>query len=248
MSNIIIGKHTLESLTSGMYLEPYVVFREYIQNAADSIDEAIRAGILAQEEGSISIELFPLERRIIVKDNGTGISSSCAENVLVSIGNSKKTSDYSRGFRGIGRLSGLSYSTTLTFETSSNKEKVGTRVRIDANRLVQLLSSKGEIDTSAMDVLNEVCSVELFKEKESAHYFNVYMDGIDESFGLNDYDSIISYIEQNAPVSYAPESFRWGNEIINRMRKKGVLVQSYNISVVCGGKQYLFLSRIGMFF
>ena len=42
MSEIIIGKHTLESLTSGMYADPYVVFREYIQNSTDAIDSAYK--------------------------------------------------------------------------------------------------------------------------------------------------------------------------------------------------------------
>ena len=45
MRSIVIGKHTLESLTSGMYSDPYVVFREYIQNSVDSVDEAIRAKV-----------------------------------------------------------------------------------------------------------------------------------------------------------------------------------------------------------
>lgn len=46
--NIIIGKHTLESLTSGMYADPFVVFREYVQNCVDSIDNAVSQGILRQ--------------------------------------------------------------------------------------------------------------------------------------------------------------------------------------------------------
>ena len=46
MGNIVIGKHALESLTTGMYSDPLVVFREYIQNSADAIDEALLKGIL----------------------------------------------------------------------------------------------------------------------------------------------------------------------------------------------------------
>ena len=36
--DISVGKFTLESLTTGMYSEPESCFREYIQNAVDSID------------------------------------------------------------------------------------------------------------------------------------------------------------------------------------------------------------------
>lgn len=45
--DISIGKFTLESLTTGMYSEPESCYREYIQNAVDSLDSAIEQGILA---------------------------------------------------------------------------------------------------------------------------------------------------------------------------------------------------------
>ena len=109
MSSIIIGKHTLESLTSGMYSDSYVVFREYIQNSVDSIDEAIRAGVLLPGSEQISVRLVPTDNQIVIHDNGLGISTVDAEKTLISIGNSKKSSENSRGFRGIGRLSALSY-------------------------------------------------------------------------------------------------------------------------------------------
>ena len=39
--DLIIGKYTLESLTNGMYASPLDMYREYIQNAVDSFDEAV---------------------------------------------------------------------------------------------------------------------------------------------------------------------------------------------------------------
>ena len=74
--NIIIGKHTLESLTSGMYADPFVVFREYVQNCVDSIDNAVSQGILKRGEEQITVRLSPLERRIVIRDNGLGIAWS----------------------------------------------------------------------------------------------------------------------------------------------------------------------------
>ena len=90
MKNIVIGKHTLESLTSGMYSDPYVVFREYIQNAADAIDVAVQQGVLPPCAGKINISLSPTDRRIIILDNGIGLSAQNAEQTLVSIGNSSE--------------------------------------------------------------------------------------------------------------------------------------------------------------
>ena len=91
MGGVIIGKHTLESLTSGMYSDPYVVFREYIQNSADAIDAAVSGGILPAGGGLIHITLAPGEGRLSFSDNGTGIPASQAESTLISIGNSKKS-------------------------------------------------------------------------------------------------------------------------------------------------------------
>ena len=59
MGSIVIGKHTLESLTTGMYADPFVVYREYIQNAADSIDGAIECGVLKREDNYIDVRIAP---------------------------------------------------------------------------------------------------------------------------------------------------------------------------------------------
>ena len=130
MSSIIIGKHTLESLTSGMYSDSYVVFREYIQNSVDSIDEAVRLGVLTPGDEQIVVRLAPTENQIVITDNGLGIPSIDVEKTLISIGNSKKSSESSRGFRGIGRLAALSYCQRLTFSTSFKGESVATHIYI----------------------------------------------------------------------------------------------------------------------
>ena len=38
--NIEVGKFTLESLTTGMYSDPMIVYREYIQNSVDALEFA----------------------------------------------------------------------------------------------------------------------------------------------------------------------------------------------------------------
>lgn len=234
MSNIIIGKHTLESLTTGMYADPYVVFREYIQNAADAIDNAVRQGILSKSDAEIVIHLSPAERSIIISDNGTGLSVDEAEQTLISIGNSKKTSEFDRGFRGIGRLAALGYCAKLTFETSTLAEKTGTRIVIDSRKLSQLLTAKDDRDVTITEVLGQVYFVEQYPENGESHYFRVILNEVDESSGLNDYENVISYISQNAPVPYDPSAFVWGEEITRRLRAEGLEVNSYNILVSFG--------------
>ena len=234
MNNIVIGKHTLESLTSGMYSDPYVVYREYIQNATDSIDDAFHQGLLNPGEDSINIDINPSERRISIFDNGCGVPSNLAVKTLISIGNSRKDSSNSRGFRGIGRLSALSYCSKLTFETSYFSEKQGTRIVIDSKQLSELLAQVSDADVSVLDVLQQVYSHSTFPEKAKRHYFRVIMDGVDIASDLTNVSEVISYISQNAPVPYDKAGFPLGYEITQRIRKEGVAIRSYNIFVSCG--------------
>lgn len=236
MGNIIIGKHVLESLTTGMYADPFVVFREYIQNAADSIDEAVADGIISQENSKIEVIISPNERRITIKDNGTGIGRGEAERTLISVGNSKKSQSASRGFRGIGRLAALSYCGKLIFETSFIGEKNSTRITIDAKKLSERLSLQEREDVSAEEVLEGVYSVEYFQEHEREHYLNVIMESIDPESELNDHHKIHEYLIQNIPVTYDAEKFTWGNEIKRRLKNEGYLIQEYNIYLTYAGK------------
>lgn len=234
-NNIVIGKHTLESLTSGMYSDPYVVFREYIQNAADSIDDAYKANVLDKGKDRINISVSPLERLIVIEDNGLGIPSDKAEKTLVSIGNSQKTSDNSRGFRGIGRLSALSYCSKLTFETSFAGEDIVSKVIIDATKLAELLSFNTDVDVSVIEVLDKVYTTEFTPAPAESHYFKVIMEGVDDSSKLTVYEEVLSYLSQNVPVPYDPK-FTWGKEIIKRLKAEGYDEPKYNVFLTYGDK------------
>src|SRR6266496_200870 len=105
---VTIGKDTLELLSSGMYIEPLSIYREYVQNAADSLDEAAALGLqLARSGGSIEITMNPSERWIKLRDQGVGIRESSFTKTLTTIGSSKKRRMAARGFRGIARLASL---------------------------------------------------------------------------------------------------------------------------------------------
>ena len=53
--NVQVGKYTLESLTTGMYSDPKIVYREYIQNAVDSLENAVTHGLLEPQGMRIDI-------------------------------------------------------------------------------------------------------------------------------------------------------------------------------------------------
>ena len=55
-TEVFIGKDVLELLSSSMYVNPLSIFREYIQNSTDGIDDAVSAGLLSNtDDGRINI-------------------------------------------------------------------------------------------------------------------------------------------------------------------------------------------------
>ena len=171
--NITIGKYTLETLTVGMYDSPKDLYREYIQNSADSIDLAIEQGLLKQDGGLIDVYISNEKKEIKIKDNGTGIPSNEVEKFLLDIGNSKKILTKERGFRGIGRLAGLAYCDKLVFETSYKGEDIKSIVIFDAKKLRDNLY---QIDNnnSLSTIVEEVVSIETEKETKKHTTRNNY--------------------------------------------------------------------------
>src|SRR5712691_1165286 len=101
--SVRIGKDVIEILTTGMYVSPVTIYREYIQNAADSIDAARSQGLLgAAKRGRVSIAFDHPARSVIVRDNGAGIAASEALPILLAVGGSPKRGTQARGFRGVG--------------------------------------------------------------------------------------------------------------------------------------------------
>ena len=103
-SDVMIGKYAIESLTTGMYTDPFVIYREYIQNAADSIDEAIKSKTIDKSQTLIKVAIDSANRKIVIEDNGTGLKSASAYRVLSDIGNSQKIQGQNRGIHWVNTL------------------------------------------------------------------------------------------------------------------------------------------------
>ena len=85
-----VGKNILDNLTTGMYSDSKVIYREYIQNACDQIDLATKIGLLAPNEGSIDIFTDSHKRYISIRDNATGVCSDMFIEDVGDIANSNK--------------------------------------------------------------------------------------------------------------------------------------------------------------
>lgn len=226
-----VGKYTLESLTTGMYSDPKIVYREYIQNSVDSLEHAVSLGMLEQQGMRIDIIVNADESYISIKDNGTGISAAEAAQTLMNVGSSKKRNANNRGFRGIGRLGGMSYSNTLVFTTSAENEKVKTVVSFDCKKLRHLLVPGEYEDMSLSAVLEEITTIETFPEKEEKHYLCVEMVDVNGFSDLLDIDAARSYISQVAPLPYQSRHFIYTSQLKSYLSDNGYVVEEFPIFV-----------------
>lgn len=230
-TEVQVGKYTLESLTTGMYSDPKIVYREYIQNSVDALESAIRDGLLELQSMRIDIIVNVENAYISIRDNGTGISKDVAKATLMNVGNSQKRSSNNRGFRGIGRLGGMSYCDTLVFTTSAENEDVKTVVSFDCKQLRQLLIPGQYEDLSLSDVLERITTVSILPEKKEKHYFLVEMQDVDSFSDLLDIDIVKSYIAQVAPLPYQSRHFIYISQLKEFLTQNGYAIEEFPIFV-----------------
>lgn len=220
--DIKIGKDVLELLSTSMYVDPLTVYREYIQNSADAIDEARRDGVLgAQDAGSVRIQIDLQSRNVRIRDNGTGICAKDFVTRLTSVGASRKRGASARGFRGVGRLAGLGYARELVFRTKVLGEKRASEMRWDCRRLRSAIRSDDFVgDLNA--IVRECVNVRPIEGETEDHFFEVELLGLTRHRNdrLLDEQAVRSYLAQVAPVPFSPD-FRFGAEIQSVLDRDG---------------------------
>ncbi len=229
MLDVSIGKFTLESLTTGMYSDARIVYREYIQNSVDSLEDAVSEQLL--EPSSVRIDIVVDEAReyISIRDNGVGIPAATAGSVLLSVGKSQKRHSKNRGFRGIGRLGGMSYCNTLTFTTSVEGENTATIVSFNCKKLREMLVPDAYEELDLASVLSSVTTISTKNEAPHKHYFTVEMLGVDPLSGLLDYEDIENYISQVAPLPYRSRIFARVTDIHRHLNDFGYEIEEFPI-------------------
>lgn len=231
IENVQVGKYTLESLTTGMYSDPKIVYREYIQNSVDSLETAVASNLLEPQGMRIDIVINAEESTISIRDNGMGISCLDAKETLMNVGNSKKRHSNNRGFRGIGRLGGMSYCDILIFTTSAENESQKTIVRFDCKRLRDLLIPGQYEDMSLSNVLSEITTVSVEPEKPEKHYFLVEMKNVSSFSDLLNIDAAKSYISQVAPLPYQSRRFIYSSQLHEYLSEHGYKIEEFPIFV-----------------
>lgn len=218
-TEVIIGKDILELISSSMYVDPLAIYREYIQNSADSIDAAKAAHILKPKSlGRIDITFDQTARSVKIRDNGAGVPSGEFAQRLTSIGGSAKRGTSARGFRGIGRLAGLGYCQELIFRSRSIADSTVQELHWDCRKFKSLLldhTYKGSLH----DLIEKIASVRNVPATGwPAHFYEVEL--IKPIRIKNDIlmspDVISHYLSQVSPVPFSPQ-FRFGHDIYAKL-------------------------------
>lgn len=202
-----VRKKILSMLMFQLYSDERTIYREYVQNALDSINKAIDTRVLDQaKDGVVNIDIDVKHKVIKIKDNGAGIESANAVRTLLDISPSNKDGVSQAGMYGIGRLVGGGYCHELIFRTSARGEAIGTQITFDVDKIWQMVE-KDEEDYLATYVINECTIRESIPAEESDHYFEVELKGVkdDAAPSLLDAETIINYLREVAPVEYKSE-------------------------------------------
>lgn len=224
------GRHLIDIITSGMYSHPFMVLREYLQNAADAIDAAVRSKTLVSGKGRIEILVDGESRTLTIADNGSGVSPDDIVDTLCSIGCSGKKRFQERGFRGIGRLGGIGYCDRLIFETRKNRSEPVASVIWDAAAIRKELADGDKGRTDLAEAISRNVSITLRESSdEPTRFFRVSLVGVERFHKdlLMNIPQMQNYLQQVAPVPFNYEDFPLGREIDSELEEVNGYRQYY---------------------
>lgn len=197
-----IGTGNLALALGKLYTDPFVIYREYIQNACDGIELALRQGLINQHEAVISIQIDKSE--ISIKDRGIGVSAFDIGPRLVDVGNSTKWKDGLIGQYGIGRLIAAQYCQKIIFETSFPGQNLKSILTWDTEKAFELIDSHEYDDATA--IIDSVTHIDRQEASLEEHYFRVRLCGIKPHVDhLIDVQAVREYVSLIAPVDYSME-------------------------------------------
>lgn len=222
-----MGLRLLETLTSALYEDPIVFFREYVQNSADAFTRH------PVTNARIDIKIDKKNKRIVFLDNGYGIPKKNFIDKMTSIGKSDKNKAIDQiGFRGIGRLAAMPFCKELIFKNKVENEEEIQVFSWDGEKYNTLLSQSETDDLeSAIEQITQK-SVLKYEGNISDHFFKVelvsYRTEIEELVNGKDFKQKLSRL---LPLKYA-DSFEAKKAIHNHYKKfMGESLEKYEFDV-----------------
>jgi molecular chaperone HtpG len=202
----------LEVLTQGLYPNVLDVVREYVQNSYDAILKHLNE--YHRQDYKIQINING--RSLFIADNGIGMTEEQIKQYRY-VGFSEKKLGEEAGFRGIGKLSGISVADKLIVTSKAEKSLRRYKLVFDAQAMLsEIMKLKREGKNKPLNELIQD-NTELGSEEEStdSHYTVVELYNIRAEHSiLLDPTYISNYVSQICPVPFH-SSFKYHN-VINK--------------------------------
>lgn len=236
----IIGRDILETLTSSLYENPIVAFREYVQNSVDAYYLAKKTNQI-KDPLRIDITVNKEKREIYIKDNGYGITENFEE-IMRQIGNSGKLYDeHSIGFRGIGRLSGMPFCDKLIFRNKIQSQDYTQTFTWDGTAYKRLLSKESASQQTLEKVIADITEYKKVDDADittNDHFFEVQLIGYDSELGdVILHQSFRNNLSKLLPVRY-DDKFVHRSEIEHKYQDFfGKKLQDYTCCIYLDGKE-----------
>lgn len=232
------GVRLLETLTSALYEDPIIFFREYVQNSVDAYMVKRRDPSKAFDGFYTDITIDEERSCITILDNGYGIEEGEFKRKMMRIGYSDKGPMTGQiGFRGIGRLSGLPFCSRLVFTSKPEGLNKCLVFTWDGDEFEALLDQ--ENDTALDEAVERITkpTEETYEGPVGDHFFRVEMRGYKEAATdlLRDKDFEMK-LRRMLPLQYSPD-FTHQDTIKDRYQEfMGKNLDEYSFAVRLNGK------------
>lgn len=215
--SVIIGRNLLETITSALYENPIILFREYVQNSLDAYNFAISEGKKKKlDDFCVSINIDKDNEIIKIVDNGYAIyTDEKFHEDMLGFGNSNKN-DRSKyiGFRGIGRISALPFCESLTFISKATDSDHRNICIWNGADYVKLLNS--DYDGTFQDVVQKIVQITSEPDNTTDHYFHVIIKGFKlELIDVLESNTFKNNLIKMLPLKYNPK-FSRASDIVKK--------------------------------
>ncbi|WP_062239018.1 ATP-binding protein [Fictibacillus sp. FJAT-27399] len=207
--------YVLEVLTTGLYPNNLDIIREYIQNGYDAIKNLRELGVRGTEEIRIKIE----NNSIIIHDTGIGMDRNTVEKYRY-FGYSEKITTKNTGFRGIGKLAGLSVANDLEVITTKYGVPYQYKIMFSASRMLKKVIEGKKVGENypLNELIKEHTIIEEYPEQSNSHYTQVILHDIKEDANdLLNIERVQNYIAEVMPIEFQKEQFTLGSIISEKL-------------------------------
>lgn len=200
-----IGKDQMRQYMGSLYENSMVVYREYLQNACDAVEQALQMRLIPnRRQANIAVNIDTYNKTITIEDVGVGIERKNIGDYLVSVASSQKYGQGLVGRHGIGRLNGANYCDQIIYETSYSGEPIKSTLIWDVKKAREICDDD-TLDWDVTKIIDHVTHIEDEEPEEiDKHYCKVTLVNVNDD-SLLDEKAVINYVEQIVSVDYSTE-------------------------------------------